>query len=60
MMTLGSQMRISSSNSTMLRIMKNSMEKIPKLELPLLMMTSQELSTSKRPRTSKLMPTNQV
>lgn len=51
----GSQMRISSFNSSIAKLTRSSRVKTPEQESQLLMMTSQVLSTSKRAKLSKLM-----
>jgi hypothetical protein len=54
-MKIGNQMRISSCNSTTLTLEMSLREKTPRPESPLLMMTSQVLSTSRKARMFKLM-----
>lgn len=56
MMTTGSQIKTSSYNSTPLTAMTNFQAMIPEQELPLLMMISQDISTSKRQKLSQLSP----
>lgn len=56
---IGSQMRTSMFNSTMFKPMKNFQDKIPRPELPSLMMISQVKFTSKRLKQFRLLPLNQ-
>jgi len=56
----GSQMRISSFNSSIAKLTRSSRVKTPEQESQLLMMTSQVLSTSKRAKLSKLMPVRKL